>query len=100
MQEKQKKSDLQYWMFGLRIVGELGGLIAIPVVVFVLVGRWVDERWNTKPILTIVAFLLAFGVSAVLVWRRTKEVAGEYQKLVNQESQIKNQTTDDKSSDA
>lgn len=78
-------------MFGIRIVGEFGGLIAIPVVVLVLLGRWLDGRWETKPWMTIVAFILAAIISGFMVWRRTKEVAREYQKLIkNDESRIKN----------
>ncbi len=76
-------------MFGIRIVGEFGGLIAIPVVVFVLVGRWLDGRWGTKPWMTILAFILAALVSGIMVWRRTKDVAKEYQALINQNANIK-----------
>ena len=71
-------------MFGLRIVGEFGGLIAIPVVLFVLAGRWLDERWGTKPWLVIAGFVVAAVVSGMMVWKRTKEVAEEYQTLVDQ----------------
>ena len=77
-------------MFGIRIVGEFGGLIAIPVVVFVFVGRWLDGRWGTKPWMTIVAFVLAALVSGLMVWRRTKDVAAEYQQLINSKSEILN----------
>lgn len=86
-----QQSDSKYWMFGIRIVGEFGGLIAIPVVVLVLLGRWLDGRWGTKPWMTIVAFILAAIISGIMVWRRTKEVAKEYQELIkNDESRIKN----------
>lgn len=80
-------------MFGLRIVGEFGGLIAIPVVVFVLVGRWLDERWGTKPWMTVVGFLVAAAISALMVWRRTKEVAKEYQTLITETQKQRNKET-------
>ena len=84
-----QSSDSKFMMFGIRIVGEFGGLIAIPVVVFVLVGRWLDGRWGTKPWMTIFAFVLAALVSGLMVWRRTKQVAVEYQALINQNANIK-----------
>lgn len=84
--QSQKQSDSRYWIFGLRIVGEFGGLIAIPVVLFVLAGRWLDGRWGTKPLFIIVGFVVAAVVSGMMVWRRSKEVAEEYQKLVNGEN--------------
>lgn len=80
-------------MFGIRIVGEFGGLIAIPVVVFVLVGRWLDGRWETKPWMTIAAFVLAAAVSGIMVWRRTKEISKEYQELINETSKQRNTET-------
>ncbi len=79
-----QQSDSKFWVFGLRIVGEFGGLIAIPVVVLVLLGRLLDARWSTKPWMTIGAFVLAALVSGFMVWRRTKEVAKEYQELITQ----------------
>ena len=85
-----QQSDSKFWVFGLRIVGEFGGLIAIPVVVFVLLGRWLDVRWSTKPWMTIVAFVLAAVISALMVWRRTKEVAKEYQSLINDKTPSSN----------
>lgn len=83
-------SDNKYWIFGLRIVGEFGGLIAVPVVVLVLLGRWLDGRWGTKPWMTIVAFVLAAVISGMMVWKRTKDVAKEYQQLINSKSEILN----------
>ena len=80
-----QSSDSKFVIFGLRIVGEFGGLIAIPVVVFVLLGRFLDKRWETKPWMTIIAFVLAAVVSAIMVWRRTNDVAKEYQALINTE---------------
>lgn len=72
-------------MFGLKIVGEFGGLIAIPVVLFVLAGRWLDGRWGTKPVFIIIGFVVAAFVSGMMVWKRAKEISVEYQKLVDQE---------------
>lgn len=84
-QINEKQSDARYWTFGLRIVGEFGGLIAIPVVLFVLAGRWLDGRWGTKPLMIIVGFVVAALVSGLMVWKRSKEISEEYQVLVNQD---------------
>ena len=77
-----QNDDRKFWLFGIRIMGEFGGLIAIPVVVFVFLGRWLDGRWATTPWMTIGGFVLAAIISSIIVWRRTKEVAREYQELI------------------
>ncbi|MDO8581978.1 MAG: AtpZ/AtpI family protein [bacterium] len=84
MVSDNSSSDRRFMVFGLRIVGEFGGLIAIPVVVFVLLGRWLDGRWGTKPWMTIAGFVVAALVSGLMVWRRTKDVASEYQRLIDE----------------
>ncbi|MBI4262021.1 AtpZ/AtpI family protein [Candidatus Uhrbacteria bacterium] len=76
-------SDRQFMIFGIRIMGEFAGLIAVPVILFVLGGRWLDQRWGTGPWMMVGGFVLAFLVSAVMVWRRAKEIGREYQDLVN-----------------
>jgi F0F1-type ATP synthase assembly protein I len=61
MEEKQpqKKSDRAYYLFALKIVGDFGASIAVPVVVFALLGQWLDEKYHSAPWLMVVGFALA-----------------------------------------
>ena len=83
IKEKEEKStsDREYWMFALRIVTEFGGIIALPAVLFALLGRYLDERFRTMPWLLILCLAIALTFSAITVWRRAKELGKEYEKL-------------------
>ena len=67
-------TKVQSWYLVLGIAGQIGYLIAIPAVLFVMGGAWADKYFGTSPILTLAAIPLALAVSAVSVWRVMREV--------------------------
>ena len=75
------EQDRRYAMFGLRIAGDFGASIAIPIIVFVLIGQWLESKYGHAPWLTISAFVLAAILSGVMIYRRAKEYSAEYEKL-------------------
>ena len=82
MPEKPLKStDREYYMLAMRIAGDFGASIAVPVVLFVLVGQYSDKRLDSGPYLTILGFVLAALLSARLIWRKAKQYGKEYQRL-------------------
>lgn len=74
-------SDRRYWLFGLRIAGDFGVTIAIPVVVLAYLGKRLDTRFDTAPWLLIVGFALAAVTSGILIYRKAKRYGKEYQQL-------------------
>lgn len=74
-------NDRKYWLFALRIVGDFGATIAIPVVVFAYLGKRLDARYNTTPWLLITGFVVAALVSGVIIYRRAKRYGKEYQEM-------------------
>lgn len=60
----------------LGLAFELGYLIAIPIVVFAIVGRFLDRWFGTAPWLLLVGILLSLFVSSALVVRKTRSVMG------------------------
>jgi hypothetical protein len=82
---ENKVSDRNYYMFALKIIGDFGVSIAAPVVIFVLIGQWLDGRYDKAPIFTIIAFILAAAVSAKLIHKRANRYGKEYQNLVDRE---------------
>ncbi|TAN32938.1 AtpZ/AtpI family protein [Patescibacteria group bacterium] len=74
-------SDRKYYMFGLKIAGDFGISIAAPVVLFALLGQYLDEKYNTGPWLLIVGFVLAAAISAKLIYKKAKRYGDEYQKM-------------------
>lgn len=54
--------------------GELGLLIALPLVFLVVVGVKLDKWLGTLPLFIIVGVALAAVISGVAVWRKIKQV--------------------------
>ena len=77
----KKTDDRAYQLFGLRAAGELGYLIALPVVLFALAGKWLDGRFGTKPWCVIAGFVLAALLSGTAVYRRAKQLGMQYDAL-------------------
>jgi F0F1-type ATP synthase assembly protein I len=87
MEEKKptKTTDRQYYMFALRIIGDFGASIAIPVVAFVLVGQYFDERYQRSPLFTIIGFVLSALISGKIIHKKAKRYGTQYQHLVDNE---------------
>lgn len=84
MQEKSNKtSERQYYLLALRIASDFGASIALPVVTFVLAGRWLDGKYNKGIIFTVIGFILAAGISGRIIYKKAKRYGKEYQALVD-----------------
>lgn len=68
-------------LMGFRITGDFGATIAVPIVMFVIIGQWLDGKYNSSPWFTILAFVLAALVSAKLIYKKAKEYGKEYKDL-------------------
>lgn len=53
--------------------GELGLLIALPLVFFVILGVKLDRWLGTLPLFIIIGMVLAAIVSGTAVWRKVKQ---------------------------
>lgn len=80
--QKKPQNDRLYYLFALKIVGDFGATIAVPVVVLALVGRYLDNHWHTsRPYITIAGFALAAMFTAKIIYRKAKIYGETYQKL-------------------
>lgn len=73
--------DRRYAMLGLRIVGDFGASIAVPVILFVLGGQWLDGKYDKSPWFTILAFVLAALLSARMIYKKAKAYGKEFQSM-------------------
>lgn len=80
---KERKNML----LGMKIVGDFGASIAVPVVVFVMIGQWLEGKYGHEPYFTIAGFVLAALVTARIIYKKAKEYNIEYQNL-NQTNNI------------
>ena len=74
MQSSPKKdTDKEYIRLGLRIIGDFGATLAVPVVLFVLAGQWLDKKYHHSYLFTVLAFILAALTSARMIYKKAKQ---------------------------
>lgn len=76
-----KPSSRDYQMLGLRIIGDFGASIAVPVVILVLIGQYLGGRYGHRPLFTILGFVIAAIVSAKIIHRKAQNYGAEYKRL-------------------
>ena len=62
MPESIKKS---YWRDPMIVFARIWGWVAVPVVLALFVGSWLDEKFGTKPWLFLATMALAFLVTVL-----------------------------------
>lgn len=77
----KKNSDRAYYLFALRIVGDFGAAIAVPVILLVLIGQKLDAYWQRAPLFTVIGFVLAALISGRIIYKKSKKYGEEFQKL-------------------
>ncbi len=82
-------NDRAYLILAARIIGEFGAIIAVPAVLAALAGKWLDARFGTRPLFLVVGFALAASCSAVMIDRKAKKFAEEYDAIIKREKETK-----------
>ena len=65
-QQQQKNIDLGYVMM---MGGQLGLMIALPMVLAVALGVWIDKKTNTFPLFLVIMILAGMGLTIVNVYK-------------------------------
>lgn len=76
-----KQSDRQYYMLAMKIVLDFGATIAVPAVIFALVGQYLDEKYQKYPLFVILCLVNAFLITAKIIISKAKVYGKEYQNL-------------------
>lgn len=74
-------SDRKYYLFALKIIGDFGIAIAAPIVILVLIGQYLDARYQRQILFTVLAFIFAAVLSALIIYRKAKKYGRQYQSL-------------------
>lgn len=69
---EKKQIDSQWSVFSLAM--ELGYLIAIPLVVMALLGRFLDKKFDSSPWIFLAGICLAIVITTYLVYKKTISV--------------------------
>lgn len=73
--------ERKYTLLGLRIAGDFGASIAIPIVIFVIIGQKIDLQYGISPWATVTSFVIAALISGRIVYRKAKRYGREYDSL-------------------
>ncbi|MFA4930357.1 MAG: AtpZ/AtpI family protein [Patescibacteria group bacterium] len=77
----------------LQLALNLGYMIALPLVILALVGRYLDKIYQTSPIFLLIGLFIAFGISCYYVYRKVIKI---YSNLEITSSKDKNSDKKDK----
>ncbi len=65
----KKVLGLMLWQTGL----EFGIMLALPLILFVLAGKWLDAKYNQK-FFVIIGLFLAIGLSSYMIYKKIKDL--------------------------
>ncbi len=82
------QNDRKYWVFAVKIIGDFGVTLAVPVVILVFLGQKLDQHYESLILFTVMGFILAALISGKLIYKKAKAYGKEYQEL-GQESNTK-----------
>ncbi|MCX6794556.1 MAG: AtpZ/AtpI family protein [Candidatus Falkowbacteria bacterium] len=70
------------WSVALKVMANISGWIAFPVIIGLFLGRWLDERFGTEPWLFLatigVCFLISIYGLAINALKEFKKIEREY----------------------
>ncbi len=64
MESKKGVNKIPWWQPGLILFSRLSSWIAVPVVLAVYLGKWLDQKYGTDPWLFLLLVGVAFGISS------------------------------------
>jgi ATP synthase protein I len=67
MEQSRKRRTLSAWL-GLGMFGMVGWSVAVPVIVGVALGMWIDARWPGETSWTLSLLLGGFAVGCLNAW--------------------------------
>jgi F0F1-type ATP synthase assembly protein I len=68
--DKNKLKEFKVWS----LAGQLGFSIAIPIVIFALIGRIIDKALGTSPFILLGGILLSIFVSSWLIYKKMRDI--------------------------
>jgi hypothetical protein len=70
--QKSKSENDKKWNM-INLASELGFIIALPIVVFALAGKWADHKFGTYPWLTLAGIVIAITSTTLWMTKRLKQ---------------------------
>ena len=70
MAEQKRKA----WWMALSYAGQLAYVIVIPLVIFALIGRFLDKKWGTDPWLLITGIIISVIISSIWAFSKATKI--------------------------
>jgi len=85
-----KGSKKIWWQPGLALAIQISTWIAGPIILAVIIGKWLDKKYNTEPWLFLISIGIAFVISNIGIVREAlrtmKQMEKQYSKDKNNSS--------------
>ena len=78
--------DRKYMLLRTRIAGDFGATLFVPVILFAWLGKTLDNKYDLWPILTIMGFVLAAVLSAIMIYKKAYKYNAEYLAIEGKET--------------
>lgn len=79
--KKPTNIERKYYVFAMKIAGDFGATIAVPVVMFAIIGQKLDERFGTKPLYLAIGMVLAAILTGKMIYTKSKKYGQQFQDL-------------------
>lgn len=70
---QQPPATLSPW-YVVQLLGEIGFVIAVPLVVFLLIGRWIDIRLQTNILFTLLGMGVSLATSTYIIYKKIQKI--------------------------
>ena len=77
--------ERKLYLLGLRIAGDFGAIIAVPVVILVWIGQKLDAHFSVSPWCTVIAFAVSALTSGFLINKKAKVYGKIYTSLIGED---------------
>jgi len=80
-----QSSDNKYYIFALKIMLDFGATIAVPAVIFSLIGQYFDTKYDKAPLFLILFLATALLITIKFLIKKAKKYGNLYQKIDKKE---------------
>jgi len=77
----KKTSDAAYYRFAVRIMSDFGIVIAVPVVIAVFGGIWLDRKFDATPWFMVIGLIGAMVSTYLVIQKKAKDYAKQFEDL-------------------
>lgn len=74
------KNNNAWWGPGLVIFAQVSASISIPIIIALILGKYLDKKYNSDPWIFLSLTLVAFIISIYSIWKNIKTYIKEVEK--------------------